>query len=410
MLRRMGRYKRWLLLVLAVVTLLIAFAPMIKRTVKSGPLRAAYLNYSKWRYNWRSPSDLGDGKNALEVIIESPMGIAGDSAGVLYVSDREGFVWKIDLSGKATVVAGTGMTTGPGGLPAVRTFAREVDLASPEGLAIDGEGNILFADSANHSILKIDRDGYLIRFAGNGSSGYNGDGKLATESSLATPHDVRIDSKGNVFIADVFNHRIRKVDRKGIITTVAGTGEPGYSGDGGLALHAKLNNPYGIFLDRDDNLLIADSENNVIRRLTNDGIIKTIAGSGQRGFAGDGGPALKAKLDSPQSLAIDAEGRIYIGDEHNNAIRMVEADGTMRTIIGTQGPGFSGDGGPAAMAQIADPENMWIRKDGGILIAARDNSRLRLITSDRVIKTFAGKGPTSRHEYFAPIYLPPVEP
>ncbi len=406
----MGGYKRWLLLALPVVILLIAFAPMIKRTVKRGPLKTAYLKYSKWRYDWRSPSDLGDGKNALQVIIESPMGIAEDSSGVIYVSDRDGFVWKIDPSGMATVVAGTGMKTGPGRLPAVRTLAREVDLASPEGLVIDGGGDILFADSANHAILKIDRDGYLTKLAGKGSSGYNGDGKLATESSLATPHDVRVDSKGNVYIADVFNHRIRKVDRKGIITTVAGAGAPGYSGDGSLAVNAQLHTPYGILLDKDDNLLIADSDNNVIRKVTGDGIIRTIAGSGQRGYEGDGGPALKAKFDSPQSLAIDAEGRIYIGDEHNNAIRIVEVDGSVRTLIGTKGPGFSGDGGPAAMAQIADPENIWIRRDASVLITARDNSRVRLISRGGLITTLAGKGPTSKHDYFAPIRLPPVEP
>lgn len=250
----------------------------------------------------------------------------------------------------------------------------------------------------------------MTRFAGNGSPGYNGDGKLAAESSLATPYDVHIDSKDNVYIADVFNHRIRKVDGKGIITTVTGTGVPGYSGDGGLAVNAQLNTPYGIFLDRNDNLLIADSENHVIRKVGSDGIIRTFAGSGQRGYDGDGGAALAAKFDSPQSLAIDSQDRIYIGDEHNNAIRILEVDGTLRTLVGTKGQGFSGDGGPASLAQIADPENIWIRKDGSILISARDNSRLRLVSLDGIISTFAGRGPTSKHDYFAPIRLPPVEP
>ena len=137
------------------------------------------------------------------------------------------------------------------------------------------------------------------------------------------------------------------MDGEGIITTVAGTGVPGYSGDGGPAVDAQLNTPYGILFDRDDNLLIADSENHVIRRVGSDGIIRTIAGSGQRGYDGDGGPALSAKFDSPQSLAIDSQGRIYVNDEHNNAIRVLEPDGTVRTLVGTRGPGFSGDGGPA---------------------------------------------------------------
>ncbi len=383
----------------------------VKKSLLNQPVFSnLYLRYSKWRYQWRSPSDLGDGKSALEVIIESPMGIGEDALGVIYVSDREGFVWKIEPSGRTSVIAGTGMTTGPSGLPSIPTPAREANLASPEGLVVDPDGNILFADSGNHVVLRIDAKGYLTRLAGTGVQGYNGDGKLGVESSLATPHDVRVDSNGDVYIADVFNHRIRKVDRQGVITTVAGNGVPGYSGDGGPAVNAQLNTPYGILFDRNDNLLIADSENHVIRKVEADGTIRTLAGTGQRGYYGDGGLALEAKFDSPQSLAIDPEDRIYVNDEHNNAIRVIEPDGTVHTLVGIKGPGFSGDGGPAPKAQIADPENVWIRKDGSILITARDNSRLRVVSRDGMIRTFAGKGPTSKHEYFAPISLPTVEP
>ncbi|MGH9201218.1 MAG: hypothetical protein ACRD2A_08290, partial [Vicinamibacterales bacterium] len=362
------------------------------------------------RYDWRSPSDLGAGTSALQVIIDAPMGIAEDADGAILVSDREHLVWKIEPSGRVTVFAGTGLTTGPDGLPNSRTPARDVDLASPEGLVIDRDGDVLLADSYNHAVLKIDRNGDLTRFAGNGSKGYDGDGKLATDSSLSFPHDVRIDSNGNVYIADAMNHRIRKVDGDGLITTVAGTGVPGYSGDGGLAIHAQLNAPYGILIDRDDNLLIGDSENHVIRRVGRDGIILTIAGSGQRGYDGDGGPALLAKFDAPQSMALDSKGRLYINDEHNNAIRILDPDGTVRTLVGTRGPGFSGDGGPAYAAQIADPENILVREDGSVLITARDNARVRIISPDGTIDTFAGRGPTTRHNYFAPIELPPVEP
>jgi DNA-binding beta-propeller fold protein YncE len=354
---------------------------------------------------------MGDGKNAQQIIIESPMGIAEDRFGNIYVSDRkERLVWKIQPTGRATVIAGTGKTTGSKGLTRSPAIARDVDFATPEGLVVDKDGNILLADSLNHAILKIDADGYLTRFAGNGQQGFNGDGIQATEASLALPYDVRLDSKGNVYISDVMNHRIRRVDANGMISTVAGTGVADYSGDGGLAVNAQLNTPYGIFLDRDDNLLIADSENHVIRKVTSDGIIRTFAGSGQRGYDGDGGPALTAKFDSPQALAIDSSDRVYIGDEHNNAIRVIEVDGTVRTLVGTRGPGFSGDGGPASVAQIADPENILIRRDGSVLISARDNARLRIISPDGIISTFAGRGPTSRHDYYAPISLPPVEP
>ena len=397
-----------LIVIPLVALILVVLTPTIKQAVKKGPL---YLSYSKWRYNWRSPADLGDGKNALEIIIEGPMGLAEDNSGNLYVSDREArLIWKIELSGRATVIAGTGRVTDPNGLPRSRVLARDVDFASPEGIVIDRDGSLLVADSLNHAILRIDRDGYITHVAGNGKRGFSGDGGKATEASLAFPYDVRIDSKGNIYFADVFNHRIRKVDLDGLISTVAGTGVPGFSGDGGPAVNAQLNMPYGILLDTDDNLLIADSDNNVVRKVGADGIIRTIAGNGQRGFEGDGGPPLAAKFDSPQALAVDRNGRLYISDEHNNAIRLIEPAGNVQTLIGMKGPGFSGDDGPASAGQIADPENLWVRNDGSLLISARDNARLRIVSPDGIIKTFAGKGPTSKHDYFAPISLPTVEP
>ncbi len=354
---------------------------------------------------------MGDGKIASSIFIEGPMGIGEDRLGNLYVSDRDArLVWKIEPSGRATVIAGTGKTTDPKGIPRLRVLARDIDFSSPEGLVVDRDGNILLADSLNHAILKIDANGYLTSVVGNGQSGFNGDGIQATEASLNLPYDVRLDSKGNVYIADVNNHRIRKVNTSGVISTVAGTGVAGYSGDGGPAVNAQLHTPYGILLDNDDNLLIADSDNNVVRKVGRDGVIHTVAGTGQRGFGGDGGSALAATLDSPQSLGIDTQGRIYIGDEHNNAIRILERDGTVQTLVGTKGPGFSGDGGAASAAQIADPENIWVRKDGTILISARDNSRLRIVFPDGTINSFAGRGPTAQHSYFAPIRLPPVEP
>ena len=395
------------------ITLLMAiiFFPQLRSLRDKGPFKGLYLRYSKWRYNWRSPSDLGDGKTALQIIIESPMGIVEDGSANIYVSDRESrLIWKIEPSGRATVIAGTGKTTSPDGLPRNPVPARDVDFISIEGIVFDVYGNLLLADSLNHAILKIDSHGYLTYFAGNGERGFSGDAGPATQAQLHSPYDVRIDSKGNVYIADVGNHRIRMVDRHGVISTVAGTGVAGYSGDGGPAVNAQLNMPYGILLDNEDNLLIADSDNNVIRKVGHDKIIRTVAGTGERGYAGDGGPARAAKFDSPQALAIDKDGRVYINDEHNNAIRIIDPDDTVRTLVGTKGPGFSGDGGPAIAAQIADPENIWVRKDGTILISARDNARVRIVSADGIINTFAGKGPTNKHDYFAPITLPTVEP
>ena len=405
--------KKFLVFIAIIAVLLapLALSSTLRRALINGPLKEPYQRYSKWRYNWRGPSDVGDGKNALQVIIEGPMGIGEDRDGNIILSDREGkFVWKIEKSGRAVVIAGTGKSTGARGLPEGRVPALDVDLAMPEGLVVDHDGSILLADSYNHAILRIDKDGYLSRFAGTGERGRGGEGVKALESSFAFPCDIRLDSKGNIFVADLENHRIRKITRDGLVTTVAGSGVPGYSGDGGPALNAQLNSPWGILIDKDDNLLIADTNNDAIRKVGSDGIIQTIAGNGQEGYEGDGGPARSAKLNAPQSLAVDSQGRIYIGDEHNDAIRIVELDGTIRSFIGSKGPGYSGDGGPASQAQIADPENLWVRKDGSILISVRDNARLRIVSPEGIITTLAGKGPTSMHDYYGPITIPSVEP
>jgi DNA-binding beta-propeller fold protein YncE len=374
----------------------IAIWPTVRDTVKSSRrLRSFYIKYHRRRHGWMVPADVGDGRYALEILMDSPMGIGEDRFGNTYISDRGGkLIWKIDQSRRAIVIAGSGMTAYlPMELEKERVKTLESDFRYPDGLVVDQDGNILLADRGNHVIYKIAPDGWRTVFAGNGVQGYAGDGGPATEASINTPHDVRLDAQGNLYIADVFNHRIRKVDRSGIITTVAGTGVAGFSGDGGPAEKAQLNEPYGVLPDREGNLLIADSENNRVRRIGRDGIITTVAGCGRRGYAGDGGPALAAKFNVPQFLALDSKGRLYIGDEHNHAIRVVEVDGTLRTLIGSRVPGFSGDGLAASSAQLNDPENMWVRADGSLLITDQCNGRVRIITPDGIINTWAGRTP-----------------
>jgi len=380
-------------------------------------LRPASMQSFGWRYENTmfpdtTPSEVGHGGPAREARFREPMGIAEGPAGDVYVADRGHYVWRIDPQGRAWVVAGTGRQ----GRAETGIDARESDLGIPEGLRVDPQGRVLFADSRNNSILRIELDGKLTRVAGNGRRGNGGNGEPAPHAMLDRPFDLALDSKGSVYVADFGNHRIGRIDASGRIESVAGTGEPGYSGDGGPAVRARLNEPYGIAVDGLDRLLIADSANHVIRRIDADGIITTIAGAGRPGFAGDGGPAAAALFNSPQSLFVDASGRLYVNDEHNHAIRVIEPDGTVSTLIGDGTPGAEGDGGPASRARLNDPENLIVRRDGSILVTDGDSRRIRLIAPNGRAWTYAGGSllsegsPAPSGASSAVLYLRPESP
>jgi sugar lactone lactonase YvrE len=357
------------------------------------PLRQAYY----WVFNLRYPpsdlDELGDGGLKELVLFGDPVGIAEDEFGNIYVSDRGRsgrgrVIWKLDNKGYARIIAGTGRRGGaPANMP-----ARASDLGTPEGLCVDNAGRVYFADAYNHVVLRIELDGSLTRVAGTGRPGYNGDGMPATESLLYHPYDVDIDSQGNLYIADTDNHRIRKVTPSGTIYTVAGTGDSGYDAGGGPATDASLDRPFGLAVDGEDRLYIADSENHVIRRVDHDGTISTVAGVGDPGYAGDGGPARLALLDTPQDIAFDQRGRLLVNDEHNHALRIVEQDGRISTLAGTGAPGFTADEERAASAQLNDPEHLLVRSDGSLLITEGDNFRVLIIRPDGRVWSFAGRG------------------
>lgn len=329
---------------------------------------------------------------ARDILLLSPMGVAEDEAGNLFVGDRGKWfglagIWRINGDGRARLIAGSGRR----GAVEIGGAALTSDLGSPEGLSLDGEGRIYFADSVNHLVLRIETDGRLTRIAGSGRAGFGGDGGPAIEADLNRPFDVRLGSRGEVYIADYENHRIRKVTPDGRIETVAGNGAPGYSGDGGPATAAQLNGPYGIFVDADDSLLIADSFNHVIRRVGPDGRIATLFGSGERGYAGDGGPAKAAAFAVPESLYVDPDGHILIGDELNHAVRLVAPDGRISTLAGTGVEGFSADGALASNAEINDPEYLFSREDGSVVVSEGDNGRVLVIKPDGKLYTLAGR-------------------
>jgi hypothetical protein len=334
------------------------------------------------------PSKVGNNMAASEILIQNPMGIVETSNRDVLFSDRGRYIWSVSPSGEARIIAGTGYP----GYSQSGVAAVEAALRSPEAMCLDKDGNLYFADSHNHVVQQLDLSGNLITVAGTNLPGYAGDAGPATDAWLNFPYDVAIDSHGNLYIADYQNRRIRKVDTAGIISTFAGTGSQGYSGDGGPATDANLGGPYSLCVDADDNVVIADSDNHRIRRVDRDGIIDTIAGTGVMGYSGDGGPATDALFDTPQELVIAKDGRLFIGDEHNHCIRILETDGTISSFVGDGQPGFEGDGGHYKDARLNDPECLVICSDGRILIADGKNGRIRVITTDGVINTFAGVG------------------
>jgi len=348
--------------------------------------------YEHARYPAMSPASVGDGGPLLGARFQDPAGLGESGEGDVYVADRGHYVWRLSPQGTAHIVAGTGRA----GRPRAGAVAVESDLGIPEGLAVDGEGRVFFADSRSNAVLMIDTDGRLHRVAGSGERGYAGDAGPATEARLNRPFDVHLDDRGSLYIADFGNHRVRKVTPEGQIDTVAGTGRAGYSGDGGNARAASLNGPYGVFVDGSGRLLIADSLNHVVRRVDRSGIIETIAGTGEPGFSGDGGPAVGARLDAPQSLFVDPAGVIYVGDEHNHAVRVIRRDATLATLVGDGRRGHSPDGTPARSARLYDPEDLLVRHDSVLLVAEGGTGLVRSIDRSGTLSTFAGAAETGK--------------
>jgi type IX secretion system substrate protein len=267
---------------------------------------------------------MGDGGPATAAAVDWPHYIIKDGAGNLYFTEDGQDVRKINTAGIISLVGGDGSSPGPvndGGM-ATATY-----IGSPQGLAIDGGGNIYVCDYTYGRVRKIDPAGIITTFAGSGApghtSGYSGDGGPATAAKFNDPIAVAIDASGNTYIADMISHVIRKVNTSGIISTIAGNGTQGFAGDGGPATAALLNYPSDLKFDSHGNLFIADKGNERIRVINTSGIISTYAGCGLSGFSGDGGAATAAKLASPTGIAFDAAGNLYIADDSNSAVRKV---------------------------------------------------------------------------------------
>jgi sugar lactone lactonase YvrE len=262
----------------------------------------------------------------------------------------------------------------------------------PSHMAQDKSGNLYISELYGHRIRKVTPTGAISTYAGTGISGFSGDGGPANAAQLSFPTGLTFDAAGDLIVAEQGNERIRKIDPSGIITTIAGTGALGYSGDGGPALLATFNSPYGVVYDAAGNLYITDILNYVVRIVSPAGIINTYAGNGVAGYGGDGGPATSASFNLPRGMAFDGKGNFYVADTLNHRVRVVNPAGTINTFAGTGQQGYSGDGGPATSAKIGNPRGLTVR-NGTLYISNGGQARIRSVSiSTGIINTYAGSG------------------
>jgi sugar lactone lactonase YvrE len=323
--------------------------------------------------------------------VAASVGVAGALllAGLVFANS---WLWApTSAEQRVTTVAGTGERafSVDGGQASASALVR------PLALAVGQAGEIYIAEGNRIRQVKI--DGRIATFAGTGVAGYGGDGGPAAQAHLNTPQGIAVDSLGNVYIADTLNNRVRRVDTDGTITTVAGTGEAGYSGDGKPGRDAKLNLPTGLAIGFNDTIVIADTGNNVIRQLGLDGAIRTVAGTGEAGYRGDAGRAVDAVLHAPAGLAFDGEGNLYIADTLNQRVRRIDVTGQIATVAGTGVAGYLGDGRPATNAELnlaTNPlegigQGLAVDAQGDVFIADALNRRVRRLDVSGTITTIA---------------------
>ena len=331
----------------------------------------------------------GDGSPATAASLNYPYSVVVDGSGNIYIADQSNNrIRKINTSGVISTIAGNGHGgySGDGG-PAT---AAEINYPGP--LALDASGNVYFSDVSNNRVREISTSGIISTYAGNGHGGYSGDGGAATSAQVYAPAGLAFDNSGTLYIVDSYNNRIRVVNKStGKISTIAGDGSGAYNGDGINSTSAELNNPSGIAIDASGNIYIADQSNERIRKINTSGIISTVAGNGSYGYTGDGVQATASELFNPQGITLDASGNLYIADESNQRVREVSTSGIISTIAGLGGSGtFSGDGGPTTAAGINNPTSLAIDGTGNIYIADWTNNCIREINTSSIISTIAG--------------------
>ena len=320
--------------------------------------------------------------------LDNPCGVVTDSSGAIYIADQaNNRIRRVDVDGVIT----TEVEPERPRRPATAAQATSATPSLPFNVAIDGAGTLFISERLGHRVRRVSSAGVITTVAGNGVTGFAGDGGPATSAELSSPAGLAIDRLGNLYIADDGNLRVRRVDASGTITTVAGTGVNTFGGDNGPATSAGLPAPTGVAVDGAGNLYIAESDHRV-RRVDPAGIITTFAGTGVQGFSGDDGPAISAQLDTPTSVAVDSDGNVYIVDSDNNRIRRVDPTGVITTVAGSATLGYTGDGGPATSAQLSAPQGISVDAAHNLYIADTANSVIRRVDPTGMITTVAGSG------------------
>lgn len=328
---------------------------------------------------------------ATAVALRLPSALAYDAAGDLYIAETgRHVICKVDLAGNMTTIAGTGVQGfGGDGGPATAAL-----LDSPQGLALDGHNHLYIADTHNNRVRELDLATGVINTIAGSSAGFSGDGGAAASALLRLPTALAVDAAGDLYIADTGNHRVRRISSTGIMTTVAGDGRQGFGGDGGAATAASIDSPGGLAIDAAGDLLIADTHNQRLRSVdAATGVIRTIAGTGAAGYAGDSGTASTARLALPHGISVDAAGNIYIADTANQRVRRIDAaTGAITTIAGNGTQGFSGDNGSAAAAALDSPRAAAVAPGGLLAITDTANRRVRQLDAQATpdIHTVAG--------------------